>query len=70
MASYILFLELNNYVYFRMPNGNPRLFNCRVGSLFETPRGINEPGVLSLLSNPKKNIKYEFSHPETLIINK
>ena len=36
--------------------------------VFETPRGINEPGVLSLLSNPKKNIKYEFSHPETLLI--
>ena len=27
-----------------------------------------EPGVLMLLSNPRKNIKYQFSHPETLLI--
>ena len=36
--------------------------------VFDTQLGTKEPGVLSLLSNPNKNIKYEFSHPETLII--
>ena len=36
--------------------------------VFDTNLGTKEPGVLSLLSNPHKNIKYEFSHPETLII--
>ena len=30
---------------------------------FET----EEPGVLNLLIHPKKNIKFVFSHPETLI---
>ena len=34
---------------------------------FGTKLGREEPGVLSLLVNPKKNIKFEFSHPETLI---
>ena len=36
--------------------------------VFDTNLGTKEPGVLSLLSNPTKNIKFEFSHPETLII--
>ena len=35
---------------------------------FETRMGTKEPGVLSLLINPNKNIKLEFSHPETLLI--
>ena len=34
---------------------------------FETKIGTVEPGVLSLLSNPNKDIRFEFSHPETLI---
>ena len=34
---------------------------------FETRMGTVEPGVLSLLANPNKNIKFNFSHPETLI---
>lgn len=29
--------------------------------------GTTEPGVLNLLTNPSKNIKLVFSHPETLI---
>ena len=36
--------------------------------VFDTNLGTKEPGVLSLLSNPTRNIKFEFSHPETLII--
>ena len=35
--------------------------------VMETQLGTNEPGVLNLLINPNKNIKFEFSHPETLI---
>ena len=35
--------------------------------VFETILGTQEPGVLQLLINPKKNIKFVFSHPETLI---
>ena len=35
---------------------------------FDTRMGTVEPGVLSLLTNPNKDIKLVFSHPETLII--
>ena len=35
--------------------------------VFDTRMGTKEPGVLALLVNPQKNIKLEFSHPETLI---
>ena len=35
--------------------------------VFDTHLGKEEPGVLMLLINPNKNIKLEFSHPETLI---
>ena len=35
---------------------------------FDTKLGKEEPGVLMLLKNPKKNINFVFSHPETLII--
>ena len=35
--------------------------------VFDTHNNTKEPGVLSLLSNPKKNIIFKFSHPETLI---
>ena len=38
--------------------------------LFTTRMGTEEPGILSLLINPSKNIKFEFSHPETLIYKK
>ena len=34
---------------------------------FDTKLGHQEPGILSLLVNPRKNIKFNFSHPETLI---
>ena len=37
--------------------------------VFETALGNKEPGVLMLLKNPNKNIKFVFSHPETLLIN-
>lgn len=33
----------------------------------DTRLGTTEPGVLNLLINPKKNISFVFSHPETLI---
>ena len=33
----------------------------------ETRMGTKEKGTLNLLINPKKNIKFNFSHPETLI---
>ena len=35
--------------------------------VMETHMGTKEQGTLNLLLNPKKNIKLEFSHPETLI---
>lgn len=36
--------------------------------VFDTHLDKTEPGILCLLSNPNKKIKFEFSHPETLII--
>ena len=33
----------------------------------DTRLGTQEPTVLNLLVNPKKSIKFKFSHPETLI---
>ena len=38
--------------------------------ILDTRMGTHEPGVLNLLLNPNKNIKLNFSHPETLIYNK
>lgn len=38
--------------------------------VFDTQLGVKQSGVLSLLVNPHKNIKFVFSHPETLIIKK
>lgn len=38
--------------------------------VFDTKLGTHEPGYLNLLINPKKDIKLEFSHPETLMISK
>ena len=35
--------------------------------VFDTALGTKEPGILSFLSNPRKNNHYEFSHPETLM---
>ncbi|MBR2926220.1 MAG: GNAT family N-acetyltransferase [Clostridia bacterium] len=35
--------------------------------VMDTRLGTKEPGVLNLLINPKKKIKFVFSHPETLI---
>ena len=35
--------------------------------VMDTMMGTNEPGVLNLLSNPERNVKFVFSHPETLI---
>ena len=35
--------------------------------MMDTKRGTKEKGILNLLINPKKNIKLNFSHPETLI---
>ena len=36
---------------------------------FDTKLGTKEPGYLNLLVNPKKNIEFVFSHPETLVID-
>ena len=36
---------------------------------FDTHLGHKEPGVLMLKVNPRKNIKFNFSHPETLLMN-
>ena len=38
--------------------------------MLDTRMGTTEPGILSLLTNPSKNIILEFSHPETLIYEK
>lgn len=38
--------------------------------VMDTRMGTKEPGILSLLTNPNKNIILEFSHPETLIYEK
>lgn len=35
--------------------------------VMDTRIGTNEPGVLNLLVNPNKKIRFTFSHPETLI---
>ena len=35
--------------------------------IMNTSMGTEEPGVLNLLANPNKSIKFVFSHPETLI---
>ncbi len=35
--------------------------------VMDTRMGTKEPGVLNILINPKKNIRFNFSHPETLI---
>ncbi len=37
--------------------------------MMETRLGTKEQGILNLLTNPNKNIKLMFSHPETLIYN-
>lgn len=36
----------------------------------DTRMGTTEQGTLNLIINPKKNIKFNFSHPETLIYEK
>ena len=38
--------------------------------VFDTRMGSKEGGVLSLLTNPNKEIELVFSHPETLIYKK
>ena len=38
--------------------------------IIDTKMGTKEEGVLSLLVNPNKAIKLNFSHPETLIYDK
>ena len=35
--------------------------------VMDTAMGTKEPGVLNLLVNPRKTIRFAFSHPETLI---
>ena len=35
--------------------------------VMDTAMGTKEPGILNLFTNPAKNIKFSFSHPETLI---
>ena len=37
--------------------------------VFDTKLGTKEPGYLNLLVNPKENIEFVFSHPETLVID-
>ena len=36
--------------------------------VFNTRMGTEEPGVLMILKNPKKDITFNWSHPETLLI--
>ncbi|MBQ2069460.1 MAG: GNAT family N-acetyltransferase, partial [Bacilli bacterium] len=36
---------------------------------YDTQMGTKEPGVLTLLTNPKKAIQFQFSHHETLLIS-
>ena len=36
--------------------------------LLDTRMGTQEPGIVRLLINPNKKIKFNYSHPETLII--
>lgn len=36
--------------------------------LFRSGDGSSRPVILNLLTNPKKNIEFRFSHPETLLI--
>ena len=36
--------------------------------VFDTNLDTKEPGVLRILINPNKNIKFNYSHPETLLI--
>jgi ribosomal-protein-alanine N-acetyltransferase len=36
--------------------------------VMDTRMGTKEPGVLNLMTNPGKDIRFVFSHPETLII--
>ena len=38
--------------------------------LMETRLGTSEKGILNLLINPRKEIRFNFSHPETLIYRK
>ena len=38
--------------------------------IMDTRMGTTESGILSLLTNPNKNVVLEFSHPETLIYEK
>ena len=38
--------------------------------VFDTNLDTQEPGVMMLLVNPHKDIKFQFSHPETLLIGK
>ena len=38
--------------------------------VMDTRMGTKEQGTLNLIINPKKNIKFNFSHPETLIYEK
>ena len=42
-------------------------FNPYRALTMDTRMGTKEAGTLNLLINPKKNIKFNFSHPETLI---
>lgn len=37
--------------------------------VMDTRMGTKEPGVLNLMTNPKEDIRFVFSHPETLIIS-
>ena len=36
---------------------------------YYTQMGTKEPGVLMLLTNPKKAVQFQFSHPDTLLIS-
>ena len=37
--------------------------------IMDTQMGTKEPGVLNLMTNPRKDIRLVFTHPETLMIN-
>lgn len=74
--NYYLFNELNlDFLicgYYNFNNQSKRVqekcgFIPYRSLVMETKMGTKEQGTLNILINPNKNIKFKFSHPETLI---
>ena len=66
------FLLCNHFVF----NNRSRRVQEKLGFkpyrklMCKTSDGTEEEGILNLLINPKKDIKFNFSHPESLIYKK